>query len=128
MLAAGTWVWHLLGHDLIGLKIERVADNQLVGFASPKLSHLDELAVQSGIGRNDHRLLVRDSFDQPEGRRDDVHFPIADQDVAVAAETFDALVLMRIFVISIQEIAVADDQVKHGIGIAVWFLRVAPKT
>jgi len=97
VLAAGTWVWHLFGHDLIGLKIERVAENQLVGFASPKLSHLDELAVQSGIGRNDHRLLVRDSFDQPEGRRDNVHFPIADQDVAVATETFDALVLMRIF-------------------------------
>ena len=81
--------------------------------------------IQHSFGGEDQRLLVRDAFDQAERRRDDVHLPIADQDVAIAAKSFNALVLVRIFMVGVQEIAVADDQVEHGIGIAVGLLRVA---
>ena len=51
--------------------------------------------------------------------RSNIHFAVADQNVAVAAEPLDALVLMHIFVISVQEIPMADDQIEHRVGVAI---------
>lgn len=53
------------------------------------------------------------------GGRSNIHFAVTDQDVAVAAEATEALVLVNISVIGIEKAAVADDKIEHGILVTV---------
>jgi len=49
MLPAGSWVGDCVGNKLVGLEIERVTDNELIGFASAKLTYLDKVVIRVGI-------------------------------------------------------------------------------
>jgi hypothetical protein len=54
-----------------------------------------------------------------ERRRHDVHLPVADHDVAVAAETFHIPVLVNVIMIRVHKIAVAYHQINHRETVAV---------
>jgi hypothetical protein len=62
---------------------------------------------------------MRQAFGNPERRRDNIHFSITYQDVAVTPEPLDALVFVDIFVIRVQEVAVTNDEIEDGIAVAV---------
>ncbi len=125
MLPACSWVRHCVGNELVGPEIERVTDNKLIGLASAKVSDLDKVITRAGIRWEDKRLLVGYTIHQVEWGRHDIHFPIADEDVPVTTKPFDAFISMHIFMIGVEKAAVAENQVKHRIGVAVRLLGVA---
>ena len=63
--------------------------------------------------------MMRHAIDQMKRSRNDVHFPISDHQVAVASESLDVFVLVLVFVIGIQEIAVAQHKIDDRVAVAV---------
>ena len=61
---------------------------------------------------------------QVERSRRDIHLPVANHDVAVAAKAFYALVLVNVIVVGVQEIAVANHEVDDRIAVAVRLIRL----
>lgn len=69
--------------------------------------------------------MVSDPVREAEGGGDNVHLSVADEDVAVGPEALDALVLVYVLVVGIEEVTVADDEVEDWIAVAVRLLGVA---
>lgn len=118
-----------LGYQLIGLKVEKIADDQLAGLTAGQLSYFYEARlfplVRLDFGGQDQRLLVRYTLDQSEWRGDDVHFSVTYQDISVTTKTPDTFVLVLIFMVRIQKVAVAEHKVKHWVAVPIGSFRVA---
>ena len=55
----------------------------------------------------------------------DIHLAVTYENVAVAAEAPEALVLVNVGVVGVQEAAVTQYEIENGITVAVWVRRIA---
>lgn len=108
----------------VGCQIERVADDDLGALRSDELPDLEEIRTRLVFGGQHERLVVCRAIDQTEGRRDDIHLPVADKDVAVAPEELDRLVLVDVAAAGVEKVTVADDEIDHWIPVAVGLFRI----
>src|SRR5260370_25756037 len=56
-----------------------------------------------------------------------IHLPVSNQNISITAKPLDALVLMFVFVVSIEKISVTNHQVEYRVAEAIRFLWVAPE-
>ena len=71
--------------------------------------------------------MVGSSIYQCKRGRRNIHLPVANNDVAEAAETAKTLVPVFVSAVGIQEAAVTDDDIQHRVAVAVRSRRVAAK-
>ena len=71
----------------ICLQVERISHNHLGRLGANELADFGETIAGIHLLGQDERLLVGYAFDQAKRSGHDVHLPIPDENVAVAAET-----------------------------------------
>src|SRR6266850_1395813 len=135
MLRACARIGNPFGFQFVGAKVKRVADNERVRFDACKFADNHKARVGSKVLRHDERNQSSGALGEGKRGRSDIHFSVADHDVAVGPKSLHALVLVNVLVVSVQEIAVADNQIDHGIlsapvaliGIRRHIRRITPK-
>src|SRR5450756_3080686 len=124
VLGAGVRVGRSPWCEGVGCQIERIADDDLGALRSDELPDLEEIRTRLVFGGQHERLVVCRALDQTEGRRDDIHLPVADKDVAVAPDELDRLVLVDVAAAGVEKVTMADDEIDHWIPVAVGLFRI----
>lgn len=119
MLATGVWVTYERRVKLIGSQVELIRDNHVLDFAPRQDADFHQVTIDRHIGRQDQRATVRGALSKGKGGRCDIHFSITDEKITVTAEAPEALVLMNVSVVSIQETAMTYNQIKNRITVAI---------
>lgn len=131
--ALKTWSRPALGlatsviSDFVAAKVETVDDDNAVHLAADQRPELHKVAIYSMICRHDERAPVRCPFCERERSRCDIHLPVAHKNVTVAAEPPEALVLVRVSIVRVQEAPMAQNQIEHRVSVAVRIRGVAPE-
>lgn len=102
----------------IAAQIKGVPDNQFISFVPDQGANVLVISRYIPVRWQDEGLGMGNTGYKAERCRCNIHFAVADQNVAVAAEPLDALVLMHIFMIGVEEIPMADDEIEHGVGVS----------
>jgi hypothetical protein len=127
MLPASTWIARHCGAQLVAPQIEFICHNNLVNLAPRERADTHELVTWVLPGRYDQRTAMRSSVCECEGRRGHIHLAVSHKYVAVATKASEALVLVFIGIVRIQEAAVAEHEVEHRVAIAIGFFRIPAK-
>jgi len=127
VLAARARIGDVGSGNLVLAQIEAVGHDNLIDLAPRQRANLNQIGINFVAFRKDKCAAVRSTFGQREWRWYDVHFAVAHEDVAVAAEAPETLVLVNVGVVGIQKATMTQNQVEHGITIAVRVRRVAPE-
>ncbi len=94
MLFACTGIRHFRWNEIVGPKSNEYPTIKSAASRRRKLPDLQKIGICFHIARQDERLSVCDAIHKAEGSRYDIHFPVADQDVAIASESFNAFILV----------------------------------
>lgn len=101
-------------------KVEGVPDDEVIRFDSHQLpDNVNSCIVDVIASRNDQGVLACRPLRESKRSRGDVHLPIPNQEVAVRSEATKALVLVDVVMVSIQEIAVTDNEIDDWIRLLV---------
>jgi hypothetical protein len=95
MLTAGSWIWNHRRPEVVCFEVKRVPNHQLACLTTAKVANVHEVRTRCHVDWQDQRVLVRNPINQPKRRWNNVHFPITDENVTVAAEAFNALVFVN---------------------------------
>jgi len=112
--------------EFVRLQVESVLGYHLLRLDPIDLPDEPEAVIDLFVGQQYERHLPVDPVQQAEGRWSDVHLAVPDEDVAVAPEPAEALVLVDVVVACVQEVPMANHKVKHWVCLFLAF-RVAPK-
>ena len=119
VLAAGVWVGNFCSRHFVRAQIEAVNHDNLIYFSPSQPANFNQVVIDCVLfGKKQGSVMCRAFCKRIRGWRH-VHLAVSDQDVAVAAETAKALVLMDIRVVGVEKAAVANYKIKHGILITV---------
>src|SRR5258708_15396691 len=127
MLCSRIWVRDPFGCEFVCTEVKRVSYNNLFRLYAYQVSYLVKAVIRMLIGRQNERAVMLSSRSQMKGRWDDVHLAIPDQDISITAKRLHSLVLMDVFVISIEKISVTNHQVNYGIFVTVRICGIASK-
>lgn len=101
MLLPGEWIRDGSWRQSVCLQVECITDKKFERFQANKTANLLILfRYGEWVGEN-QGLGMCYTGDQTEWSRGNVHFPITDQNIAIASKTMNAPVFMDIFVICI---------------------------
>lgn len=116
-----------LGRQFVCFEVDAITEDHPGGFDSGKIANREQIVSRIEVFRHDQSLSMRDTVHQPEWSGNDVHLSVADQDVPVATETFNALIFVNILTIGVEEVPMTNHQVDYGIRVAIGFLGVTAK-
>ena len=120
-------IGHFPRRKMVRLQVERIPHNHLRGFNAHELADFSKTIAGLHFLGQDERLLMGHALDQTKGRGHDVHLPVADENVAVAAKALHALVLVFVVMVDVEKIAMTYHEIEHGIDVPVGILRIAAK-
>ncbi len=108
-------------------QIELVSYDQKLGLDAIQFSDQLTAGRLGKMAGKNKRAQMSGSAREPKGRGGNIHFPVSNQNVSIAAKATNAAVFMNVFVICVQKISVAYHKIKHRITIAIRFRRIAPE-
>jgi len=88
-------------------------------FPAAQVPNRTKTGIHFKVSGKDKRLVVRCAGRQAKRRGSNIHFAIANHDVAVAAKAFYTFVFVNVIVVSVKEVTVANHKVEHRIRVAI---------
>lgn len=128
MLLSRRRVFDQFGNNLVSFKIERVTYDDFSRLDTLEDSHFNQVVLRwlRPIGKY-KRVLMSYSLDNMKWGWHDIHFPVADHNVAITTEAFDVVVFVLVIVVSVQEGPMANDEIEHWKRVTVRLFGVTPK-
>lgn len=124
VLSSSRWVLAICSTQLVRGEIKRIAGHHVFNLNPSNLADLHESVTWVVVSGEKQGASALSPFKQGDRRRHNVHLAVAEQDVAIAAESPGAGVPVLVSVVGIEEGSRHNHEVNDRKGVAAWGCRV----